>query len=207
MGGVGSGAWDRIDRKTTTASFISIDIRRWQREGLLEIGRKFLWSWQDENRSVASVLVVVGRRRLELFYQWRIPGGEWKAIRQPVLLDSTPCGFGNQRHWFLCPARNCGKRVALLYGARHFECRQCMGLCYPSQFESAADRSLRRAQNIRVRLGGAANVIEEFPNKPKWMRWSTYHRLREKSLAGVSQSLARLYNTRKNLRQNPFTSY
>jgi hypothetical protein len=40
-------------------------------------------------------------------------------------------------------------------------------------------RTLRRAQTIRERLGGSANMTKSFPEKPKGMHYETYWRLRE----------------------------
>jgi len=68
--------------------------------------------------------------------------------------------------------------VAILYGpGRYFLCRYCYDLVYESQRENAMYRALHKAQSIRERLGGSANMTEPFPEKPKGMHWSTYDRL------------------------------
>ena len=88
------------------------------------------------------------------------------------------CNFGGERTWFICPGAGCGRRVAVLYGAgRYFLCRHCYELLYESQRENAMYRAIHKAQSIRKRLGGSANMMKPFPEKPKGMHWSTYGRL------------------------------
>jgi hypothetical protein len=36
---------------------------------------------------------------------------------------------------------------------------------------------LWKSQKIRMRLGGSASMLDEFPEKPKGMHWRTYDRL------------------------------
>lgn len=96
-----------------------------------------------------------------------------------VPLEWTPCNFGGERPWFLCPGARCGSRVAVLYGPeKYFLCRHCYNLSYESQRENTMYRALHKAQAIRERLGGSANMTLPFPEKPKGMHWRTYGRLR-----------------------------
>lgn len=56
-------------------------------------------------------------------------------------------------------------------------CRHCYELTYQSRQDNKMYRALRRAQKIRKRLGGSANMLEPFPEKPKGMHHDTYVRL------------------------------
>ena len=187
MGGLGSGNWYRFGKKTTVEECRSLDVRRLHGEGLLELGYRFSWSWSRAGRQIASIgCVVLGEHRAErvilLFRHRSGPSAEWEDVQELVELDWTPCNFGNERPWFLCPGLvngvRCGRRVAVLYcPGRYFLCRHCYDLAYESQRENEMHRALRRAQAIRERLGGSANMTEPFPEKPKGMHWRTYERL------------------------------
>jgi hypothetical protein len=120
---------------------------------------------------------------------------EWQDIRQRVLMTWTNCALGGQRAWFICAVytngRRCGRRIAKLYQAGDlFACRQCYGLAYQSQQENPRDRAISRVQKMRMRLGGSPNLLEPFPEKPRWMHWRTYHRLRTEAIAAEERSTA-----------------
>ena len=106
--------------------------------------------------------------RVVLTYRHRRgPGGEGEDVREPVPLTWTGCNFGGERPWFVRPGAGHGRRVALLYGpGRYFLCRHCYDLTYESQRENAMYRALHKAQAIRERLGGSANMTEPFPERP-----------------------------------------
>jgi hypothetical protein len=179
VGGVGSGNWVRLNTKSTTNECQSIDVRYLHRNDLLQPGRSFSLRWSRAGRQTGSIGGVAYWNQVILFYRYRRgPGGEWQDVKETVELDWTPCNFGGERPWFICPGAGCGRRVAVLYGPGHyFLCRHCYDLPYESQNENEMYRALRRAQKIRDRLGGSVNMMEPFPDKPKGMHWSTYDRL------------------------------
>jgi hypothetical protein len=183
MGGEGSGNWHRFDKKTTTSECHSVDVRYLHREGLLKPGRWFSLRWSQAERETGSIRgAVIGDKKPErviLTYRHRSGrSGEWEDVQEPVPLAWTACNYGGERPWFVCPGAGCGRRVAVLYGpGRYFLCRRCYDLVNESQRENGMNRALRRAQGIRERLGGSANMTKPFPEKPKGMHWRTYERL------------------------------
>lgn len=178
MGGSGSGRRWHYGSKDTTESHRSIDVRWLKRESMLTPGAISRITWSRHGKVVASINIRAELGRVILTYRHRSGGGEWREESYPVHLTTTACHIGGERHWFLCPARGCGQRVAVIYGGGIFACRKCHQLAYPSQREDIADRAGRRADRIRSRLGWPAGVLNgsDF-GKPKGMHWHTYERL------------------------------
>lgn len=191
MGGMGSGRRNQSG-KNATDDYRALDVRRWQRDGFLAPGRAFSWQWTRNGEAVASIQVRTESDQVVLSYRQRSGGGEWKDENYPVRLDWSPCTYGGQRAWFLCPAAGCGRRVAILYGGGIFACRHCYRLAYPSQRSTADDRALRRADRIRARLGWEPGILNGQGGKPKGMRWRTFQRLSAEHEAFVGESLAGL---------------
>ena len=177
MGGYGSGRSGAANG--TIEGCRSIDIRRWQKEALLVNGVAFLWQWRTaDGELTGDIRVHVLGQAVKLAYRHKSQGSVWQAQNYTVGLARTRCTLGGQRPWFLCPARGCGRRVALLYGAGGvFACRHCYRLTYPSQREGHDDRAMRRADAIRARLGWSPGIWGGHEGKPKGMHWKTYQRL------------------------------
>lgn len=202
MGGIGSGRRWHSGSKETTDNYRILDIRRWQRGGLLEPDRTFGWQWSRNGETIASITVTPVRDRVILKYRHKRGDEEWKDECYPVRIGWTPCHYGGSRAWFICPAQGCSRRVAILYGGAIFACRHCYDLAYPSQRESPDDRAARRADKIRKRLDWKLGILNGNCGKPKSMHQRTYQRLVseheafvEISLAGIAKRLGILKRT------------
>ena len=92
----------------------ALDVRKIQRVGLLKPGRSFGWQWSRGGNQMASINLSTETDRVTLDYRTRSNGGEWRDMKYPVYLSWTGCNYGGQRAWWLCPARGCERRVAVL---------------------------------------------------------------------------------------------
>lgn len=188
MGGMNSGRRHQ-GGKDTTDGYRAVDVRRWQREGLLTPGRAFGWQWSRNGKKMASIQVRSEVDQVTLIYRHRSGGGEWQDEQYPVLMAWTPCNYGGKRAWFLCPAAGCGRRVAILYGGNIFACRHCTRLAYRCQRENLHDRATRQADKIRDQLAWEPGILKGHGSKPRGMHGRTYQRLTIKHDALVDVSL------------------
>jgi hypothetical protein len=186
MGGFGSGRNFGAD---CTSDHRSIDIRRWQRDGLLNAGRQFNWQWSRNGEATGNINVKAEMGLVRLFYSIRQDGEEEESLDYPVMLQTTSCHYGGVRYWFTCPAVGCGRRVAILYGGKIFACRNCYQLAYQSQRETENDRLIRKADKIREKLNWGYGILNGNGWKPKGMHWKTFWRLQAIHDASVNQSL------------------
>lgn len=178
MGGPGSGRRWHYGAKVTTEESLAIDVRRWNRERLIADNRIFQWQWFLNDILRATIDVDIQDDHVTLSYTYRKGKPNERPISHSVNIERTKCHLGGNRPWFICPVPACGKRVAKLYCAGIFMCRECAGLSYKSQNEGDFDRAARRANSIRQKLGwvqGALNKPQRI--KPKGMHHSTYQRL------------------------------
>lgn len=164
--------------KDTTSLYKKIDVRFLHKHGYLTPGRLFTLSWKRNGTNIGWIQCRTTDEAVILSYKHRRgEAEEWKSEEYPVAISHSSCTYGGQRPWLICPARGCGRRVAILYGGAIFACRHCHCLVYESQRERDYERGLSRAQTIHERLGGNGCIVDGLPEKPKGMHWRTYRRL------------------------------
>jgi hypothetical protein len=186
MGGKGSGRFWRDDAKDTVESRHSIDIRDWQREGLFKPDCYLRGVFIQRN----GIWIRLETDHARLSYRCRTNESGSQELDYSVRLDTTPCHYGGERHWFRCPAVGCGRRVAKLYlGQRHFVCRHCLQLAYQSQREAPHERMARRANKLREQLGWEPGFLNGWGGKPKGMHQRTFERLSTEAVDAGHKSL------------------
>jgi len=119
--------------RTLRGAYLRLDIRRLHQEGVLARCGAASWQWTHNDQPYANLRIRPEADRVMLSYRHSSGGNDWQSKEYPVFLVQSHCHFGGARTWFLCPARGCGRRVAVLYGGGIFACRHCHQLAYDSQ--------------------------------------------------------------------------
>ncbi len=163
MGGFGSG---RSGWRPVAEHLHSIDVNKFNREGILQHWRG-TWAWWDsDGERTGSVSLNIGFDQIHA--TGTLSDEPWD---QTITLSWTPCNFGGSRPWFNCPSWRCNRRVGKLYiGGSGFACRTCYRLVHASTREDAVGRIWRKKGKLEARLG-------EDGEKPKGMHWRTYERI------------------------------
>jgi hypothetical protein len=174
MGGSGSGL---RNGGPVTANHVSIDVRSFQRSGLLIPGTTIGNIPMEETGQLPPVQLQVGVDEISLTLRKSNELGSVREYTTRIRLERTSCNYDGSRVWFICP--RCSQRVAILYQgySRLFACRRCRKLAYRSQREAENDRALRKVNNLRAKLGWATGYIHGYGVRPKGMHRKSYELL------------------------------
>lgn len=146
----------------------AIDVRRWQRDGLLR-AHYFGWQWTDSDTGEVQSKIGVSPSPGKVGLSYTVNGHAFNPV---IDITTTPCTFGGARAWFRCP--HCHVRCAKLFLRwGHFRCRTCQKISYQSQSEDQIGRLWRVQAKIERQLGDGLA-------RPKFMRQKTYERLKAK---------------------------
>lgn len=196
MGGYGSG---RQRYKQVAEDCRSLDVNRFHREGCLRPGKQGSWVWSSDSKEVGRIDYRAEVGQLVLDFRVRHGGSEWERIEETVRTTQAECTYGNTRPYFICPGvvdgRQCARRVGKLFaGGSYFLCRHCYRIAYASQSEAPCDRMLRRANKLRMALGGEPGTAYWIAPKPKGMWHRTYQRKVDEILRCESQADMAFYS-------------
>ena len=107
--------------------------------------------WTRNGEPNGDIRYACYQSHLQLNYRYREGEDEWKPIEQQIYFERTPCHYGGERLWFLCP--RCNRRVGVLCAYDvHFLCRHCYQLPYSSQQESRIDRIISQKHKLGARI-------------------------------------------------------
>jgi hypothetical protein len=141
----GRGVWRRKKRVEEVRAIDMLDL---QREGVFKNRAGVNWtsSWSTNGAVVASVsyrVEVDGGKPRGLRFMYSITNnnsGKKQDYSYVVEVTSTPCNYGGERWWFICPlivdGRACRRRCRIIYlppGSEYFGCRECHQLSYESR--------------------------------------------------------------------------
>lgn len=161
--------------------------RRWSRSGETEPSSVIELRMELRSNDGTAWL------RYDLEHATRPTGPQHHLVR----LATTPCRFGGQRWWWICPAT--GARVLKLYlpnGGDRFLSRDAYRLAYASQREGPTGRMHGRGRKLYARLGADyGRLLDGWPPKPKGMHWHTYDAICERlevEAEGLDLGLARV---------------
>jgi hypothetical protein len=79
-----------------------IDVRRWQRDGLLQAGQCFALEWKRGSAVVAAISVRTETDQVVLLYRFPSYDDSRVDLEYAVRLEHTSCHYGGTRAWFLC---------------------------------------------------------------------------------------------------------
>ena len=95
---------------------------------------------------------------LVLFFSEQESMEDGELLAPIIRIVSTPCNFGGEREWLLCPEPTCGRRVKSLFVDEHHRiaCRKCHGLLYESQYGGGIEKRMTRlrAMHRKILRGG-----------------------------------------------------
>ena len=131
-----------LNRKIEADGLKKLDMRWLKKQGLLRgSNSNIIWtdSFTGEKDSIGiDVSMGYTDLNIRLKYTQTDFNSEKRDFDYKVLLTTTPCHYGGERYWFICPlttnGKYCGRRVGVLYKAGdYFGCRNCYKLTYKSR--------------------------------------------------------------------------
>ena len=109
MGDIGSGSYYRWNSSTTKTEEVHlVDIRFLKKQGYLSPGTYESLSWSCGGEHTGNIRFATKHDAIHLIYKHRRYGEDWQDRNERIAFDWTPCNYGGNRQWLICP--RCGRR-------------------------------------------------------------------------------------------------
>lgn len=170
--------WATIPTRGSTEGTISLNMPTLRKMGALQPGTWARHTFTARGERVGGIdTFMQSDDTIKLIYAKLEDGKRPRPIEQLVFIDTTPCHYGGERPWFLCP--DCNRRCSSIFAVRgRFACRKCQYLAYGSTQASPVDRARMKWRKLRDRLnpddGDLSRDGWHIPYKPDGMHWETY---------------------------------
>lgn len=170
----------------------SVDISWLKKYGYLDGwktgGIKWTRGWSGNESSIGiEGNIMIDKPYVRFFYTITKNNGEKKEMDYKVNLITTPCNFGGERYWFVCPLSvngvYCGRRVGSLYsGCDYYGCRHCYDLTYESKKLSGKWKALGSVVSEPELEKLVDGIKREYYNGKMTRKYKSYLKNKEKSL-------------------------
>ena len=135
---------DAYSKRSICEDSISIDVRRWHRDGLLWTGRTFSWSWTRRGQPAGSIEFAPANDAVVLLFSWR---ASKKNSGNP---SSSACRSGGRRAISAARVRGfCARRMPETASAAQGASRNCTRAATSSRAASAVGWPTRANARIR----------------------------------------------------------
>lgn len=144
--------------KTETDCLPELEIWWLRKQGLLggfkSAGIKWGEKWNRRESSIwISVMTMSEKNKDGVRFQYvqNDRFGNEKIFDYRAGFTTTPCNYGGERYWFLCPL--CYRRVGVLYKkGDYFRCRHCHDLTYASKNQGYSVTSMSELESMRKNI-------------------------------------------------------
>lgn len=139
---------------------------------------------------------------VRFFYTITRQNGEKKEMDYKIPLTTTPCNFGGERYWFVCPlsvsGKYCGRRVGTLYGGGdYYGCRHCYDLTYESRNLSGVFKGMGSIVSEPKLEKMESEIKREYYNGKMTKKYKSYLKKKEKAFRQIAFLAEGLYATKK----------
>lgn len=148
MGGFGSGYWQRQRTHETVATLPELFASDFKEPSGGIIARP-----RDKSLRQAIRFRYLRSGRMIILFRSEHCEANSETIDPILKLDFTPCHFGGNRSWVLCPMPDCGRRVQSLFiKGDEIGCRQCHQLLYETQYGGVLEHKLTRIRAMHRQI-------------------------------------------------------